>query len=51
MPDNILQSLTNNIIFVKGERDSLKKLSRKIIKVPKIIKIPTEYLTNFGDKK
>lgn len=51
MPDNVLQSLTNNIIFVKGERDSLKKLSHKITKVPKTIKIPTEYLTDFGVKK
>jgi len=50
MSDNILQSLTNNVIFIKGERDSLKILSKKITKVPKIIKIPSEYLTDLGDK-
>jgi len=44
MSDNILQSLTNNIIFAKGERESLRKLAKKITKVPDSIHIPSEYL-------
>ncbi len=44
MPDNVLQSLTNNVIFIKGEKESLKKLAGKITKVPETIKIPKEYL-------
>lgn len=48
MSDNILQSLTNNVIFAKEEQKSLKKLARKITKVPEIIKIPKEYLVGEG---
>jgi len=44
--DNVLQNLTNNVIFRKHERDSLKKLASKITKVPPVITIPKEYLTD-----
>lgn len=44
MSDNVLQSLTNNVIFVKDERQSLRKLAKKITKVPDTIHIPSEYL-------
>ena len=50
MIDNVLQNLTNNVILKKHERASLRKLARKITKVPNIINIPSEYLTNLGDK-
>jgi len=43
MPEEILQSLTNNIIFFKQERENLKKLANKITKVPDTITIPSEY--------
>jgi len=46
MSDNILQNLTNDIIFRHHEKKSLKILARKITKVPPNIKIPIEYLTN-----
>lgn len=48
MVDNVLQNLTNNVIFRKHERDSLKKLANKITKVPETIHIPAEYLV--GEK-
>ena len=48
--DNVLQNLTNDIIFRSQEKKSLKKLASKITKVPKSIKIPIEYLTNLEDK-
>ena len=51
MGDNVLQNLTNNVIFRQHEKDSLKKLAGKITKVPKTIHIPAEYLTDFGGKK
>ncbi len=44
--DNILQSLTNNIIFRLNEKKDLKKLASKITKVPESIKIPIAYLTD-----
>jgi len=51
--DNVLQNLTNNVIFRQREKESLKKLACKITKVPTSIKIPTEYLTttNQGKKR
>ncbi len=49
--DNVLQNLTNNVIFRQHEKENLKRLANKITKVPTTIKIPVEYLTDLGDKK
>lgn len=49
--DNVLQNLTNNVIFVKGEKKSLRTMAGKITKVPPTIKIPSKYFTDLGDKK
>ena len=48
MKDNILQSLTNNVVFSMNEKKSLRKLAGKITKIPESIKIPSEYLV--GEK-
>jgi len=48
MTNDILQSLTNNIIFSMNEKKSLKELAKKITIIPKTIKISSVYLT--GDK-
>jgi len=40
----VLECMTNNIIFRMHEKESLKRLAEKIIKVPDTIYIPTEYL-------
>jgi hypothetical protein len=46
MTEEILQNLTANLVFRKAERENLRKLASKITKVPDIIKIPKEYLTD-----
>jgi len=45
MSNEFLQILTDKVILHKGEREKLKKLAKKITKVPYTIKIPSEYLT------
>jgi hypothetical protein len=44
--DNILQNFTSDVILKKYEKISLKKLAKKITKVPDTINIPIEYLVN-----
>lgn len=48
MTEELLQNLTNNIIFFKQEKENLRKLAKKIIKIPENIIIPSEYFT--GEK-
>jgi len=41
---SVLDCMTNNIIFRMHEKESLKRLAKKITKVPDTIHIPIEYL-------
>ena len=49
MVDSMLQSLTNDVILKHYEKVSLKKLAKKITKVPETINVPIEYLVNKDD--
>jgi hypothetical protein len=44
--DNVLENFTSGVILKHYEKISLKKLAKKIIKVPDTINIPIEYLVN-----
>jgi hypothetical protein len=47
--DNVLQNFTSDVILKHYEKISLKKLAKKITKVPDTINIPIEYLVNKDD--
>lgn len=44
MIDNVLQNLTDTIILRHSEKLNLRKIAKKIKKVPDTIHIPSEYL-------
>lgn len=47
--DSVLENFTSGVILKKYEKVNLKKLAKKITKVPDTINIPIEYLVNKDD--
>jgi len=50
-PLSIPQYYTRKLKDKRTESQILQNLAKKITKVPKTIKIPAEYLTDFGNKR